>query len=59
MDKCTTDQVAKAFDSTKFGEVILIIHEGRLVRIDTHIRLVAWSSNNPLDRTTASVKNGD
>ena len=49
MDSSIVDRIAKAIDNTRFGEVILVIQEGRVTRIDTHMRLIAWSPQNPLD----------
>jgi len=52
LDRKTAELIAAAVEGTKFGEVILVMHEGRVIRIDTHIRLIAWSTQSPLDSRT-------
>lgn len=48
------DRIAAAIGATPFGEVVLLMHEGEVRRIDTRIRTVAWCRNNALDNHTVS-----
>jgi len=59
LDNSTAERIAAAIQATKFGEVILLIHDGEVSRIDTRIRAVAWSKKHLVDKHTRTANTVD
>jgi hypothetical protein len=49
LDAYTAMRINEAIETTRFGEIRLIMHDGQVCRIETRVAVVKWSKKDDLD----------